>query len=43
MNGIDFMVRDRAGWLPPVPPPASFLHPEFELPVPPDEGGAAVG
>lgn len=38
MNGIEFMVRDRAGWLPPVPPPAPFLHPEFELPAPPTKG-----
>ncbi|MGE8627680.1 hypothetical protein [Achromobacter denitrificans] len=38
MNGIEFMVRDRVGWSPPVPPPAPFLHPEFEFPAPPAEG-----
>jgi len=38
MNGIDFMVRDRAGWSPPIVPPAPFLHPEFELPAPPIKG-----
>lgn len=38
MNGIDFMVRDLAGWSPPVPPPAPFLHPEFETPTPPPKG-----
>lgn len=38
MNGIDFMVRDRGGWLPSVPPPAPFLHPEFAIPTPPPKG-----
>ncbi|AVJ30190.1 hypothetical protein [Achromobacter spanius] len=38
MNGIAFMVRDRAGWHPPVPPPPPYLHPEFETPVPPPKG-----
>ena len=38
MNGIDFVVRDRAGWSPPVAPPAPFLHPEFETPAPPPKG-----
>ncbi|WP_417219023.1 hypothetical protein [Achromobacter spanius] len=38
MNGIDFMVRDRGGWLPSVPPPAPFIHPEFAIPTPPPKG-----
>ncbi|VFR96462.1 hypothetical protein RAN3_1865 [plant metagenome] len=32
MNGIEFIVRDRAGWSPPIPPPAAL--PE-ESPEPP--------
>lgn len=38
MNGIDFILRDRSGWLPTVPPPAPYLHPEFETPAPPLPG-----
>ena len=38
MNGIEFIVRDRSGWEPNIPPPAPFLHPEFEAPVPPPKG-----
>jgi hypothetical protein len=38
MNGIDFMVRDRNGWLPTIPPPAPYLHPEFTIPTPPPKG-----
>ncbi|WP_348995946.1 hypothetical protein ABFG95_12050 [Achromobacter sp. HNDS-1] len=42
MNGIEFIVRDRNGWLPPIPPPVPYLHPEFEIPPPP-EPGAPLG
>lgn len=38
MNGIEFVVRDRAGWLPPIAPPAPYLHPEFDTPAPPAKG-----
>lgn len=34
MNGIEFIVRDRAGWSPPISPPAALPEPELEQPQP---------